>query len=413
MSRRPHRRQSGRGGIYFDETRQRWVGQAPPQRNYATGKIRRRKVIGRQGESYTALAKRLEAFIDEMATDEGVPETVGGLVDQWFKTLDADAPNQSQGNIDRVEHQIRVHLSPVIGDIPMKALTVDDVEAWLANRKTKTGEPLARSTVKKLRSILNQSYKYATKRQYTKWNPAAVADLPKTAPVKRIGRALTPDEINKLFVVCADDRLGAWLIVGITMGLRPGELSGLTWEAVDFDAETLRVFQALSYERGKGSYLKEPKTGRVRTLRMAPLTIEVLEAHRVRQDGERELLGDWPDEWSDLVFVTPRGGPLDRANTRRMVQGLGGQAGIEGSLTSYDIRHTASEYAASKVSVERLADLMGHTTIETVQRHYRHPETNVIDVAPEVWGASKGASDTGKEKVAVPQVRAKRAQGRG
>ncbi len=413
MNKKPQRRPSGKGAIYFDETRQRWIGQAPPQRNYATGKIRRRKVIGRKGESYTAFSKRLEAFIDEMATAEGLPETVGDLVGQWFKVLDADAPNQSQGNIDRIERQIRVHLSPVIGDIPMKALTVDDVEAWLANRKTKDGDPLARSTLKKLRSILNQSYKYAIKRQYTRWNPASVADLPKTAQVKRVGRALTPDEINKLFEVCVDDRLGAWLIVGITTGLRPGELSGLTWEAVDFEAETLRVFQALSFERGKGSHLKEPKTGRVRTLRMASLTVEVLEAHRVRQDEERELVGDWPDEWSHLVFVTPRGGPLDRANTRRMVQRLGEQARIEGSLTSYDIRHTASEYAASKVSVERLADLMGHTTIETVQRHYRHPETNVIEVAPEVWGASRGASDTGKERGGVSQVRAKKAKGRG
>ena len=65
--------------------------------------------------------------------------------------------------------------------------------------------------------------------------------------------------------------------------------------------------------------------------------------------------------------------------------------------------------------MERLADLMGHTTIDTVQRHYRHPETNVIDVAPEVWGqgASQGASDGGKETVVISQVKTKKAKGRG
>lgn len=409
------RRPSGTGGIYFDEKRQRWIGQAPPQRNYTTGKIRRRKIVGTPDESYTAFSKRLELFIDELTASEGSPETVGELVDQWFNTLDPDAPKQSQGNIDRIESQIRTHLSPVIGDIPMMALTVDDVEAWLANRKTKNGDPLARSSVKKLRSILNQSYTYATKRQYVKWNPALVADLPKTAQVKRTGRALTPDEIDKLFGVCVDDRLGAWLIVGVTMGLRPGELSGLIWDAVDFDTGTVRVYQSLAYERKRGLHLKTTKTGRVRRLKMPPLAVEVLEAHRQRQNKERTLAGDWPKQWAQLVFVTPWGGPLDRSYARRMVQRLGEEAAIEGHLTSYDLRHTASEYAASKVSMERLADLMGHTTIDTVQRHYRHPETNVIDVAPEVWaqGASQGASARGKETVAISQVKTKKAKSGG
>ena len=390
------RRAAGEGALYYDEKGRRWIGQAPPEKNYRTGKVRRLKVVGGDGESKASVSKRLRELIAERTAEQGAPETVGELVGQWAATLDPNAAHQSQGNIDRIDQQVRTHVLPVLGDIPLKSLTVDDVEYWLRERRTPDGEPLARSTLKKLRSILAQSYDYAVKRQYTKWNPARVADLPQDAPVKRRGRALTPDEIDSLMLTAQDDRLGAWVVVGITMGLRPGEVSGLVWDAVDFDRRTVTVYQAMGGDR----HLKTTKTGRTRTLSLPDVTADALEAHRTRQDEERALLGDWPAKWAQLVFVTPNGTPLDRSNTRRMVQRIATAAGVEGDVTSYDMRHTASEFLASSVSMERLADLLGHRDTQTVQRHYRHPETTVIDVAAERWGqgASQGASSAANRK---------------
>jgi integrase len=39
----------------------------------------------------------------------------------------------------------------------------------------------------------------------------------------------------------------------MTLGLRPGEVSGLTWEAIDFDDGTLTVYQALGWPGGSRS----------------------------------------------------------------------------------------------------------------------------------------------------------------
>ncbi|MGH8925312.1 MAG: tyrosine-type recombinase/integrase [Acidimicrobiia bacterium] len=57
-------------------------------------------------------------------------------------------------------------------------------------------------------------------------------------------------------------------------------------------------------------------------------------------------------------------------------------AGIDGSVTPYDLRHTAtSVLSATDVAPELLADLLGHVDNRMVFRHYRHPVTPTINVA--------------------------------
>ncbi|MGH8936520.1 MAG: tyrosine-type recombinase/integrase [Acidimicrobiia bacterium] len=88
----------------------------------------------------------------------------------------------------------------------------------------------------------------------------------------------------------------------------------------------------------------------------------------------------WSAKWEGLVFVTPNGLPLDPANVRRIVRRIAGAAGIDGSVTPYDLRHTAtSVLSATGVAPELLTDLLGHVDTRMVLRHYRHPVTPTID----------------------------------
>ncbi|MGH9167538.1 MAG: tyrosine-type recombinase/integrase [Acidimicrobiia bacterium] len=88
----------------------------------------------------------------------------------------------------------------------------------------------------------------------------------------------------------------------------------------------------------------------------------------------------WSAKWEGLVFVTPNGLPLDPANVRRIVRRIAGAAGIDGSVTPYNLRHTAtSVLSATGVAPELLTDLLGHVDTRMVLRHYRHPVTPTID----------------------------------
>ena len=70
---------------------------------------------------------------------------------------------------------------------------------------------------------------------------------------------MTMSEARSLMSVSEKHRLGGWLVVAMTLGLRPGECSGLAWESIDFEMGTLTVYQALAWP-GKRPVLKPTKT---------------------------------------------------------------------------------------------------------------------------------------------------------
>lgn len=368
----------GQGTVYFDSDRDRWVGQASAGVNPATGRRRRLKVVGGPGESRKSVAGRLaDRIAAEVDTLRG-PATVGELVDDW---LSRAAPKRKSSSWLATSRQlVDSHVMPTFGVVPMSAVTVEQVEAWMVA----LSDRLSRSTVVKVRSQLALAFDYGVRRRLVDWNPARIAELPAATIPPRSGRALTGTEARALLNVAGDHRLGAWVTTALTLGLRPGEVSGLSWPDVDLEGGILVVHRSLAWNKNT-PHLKGTKTGKVRTLDLPPRTYDALRDHRKRQVEERLLMGDrWPVEWSDLVFVSEAGTPLIPSNLRRLVSALAADAGITGKLTPYDLRHSATSLlSASGVAPETLADLLGHVDTRMVHHHYRHPVTPSIRVARE------------------------------
>ena len=65
------------------------------------------------------------------------------------------------------------------------------------------------------------------------------------------------------------------------------QICGLTWAAVDLEARTLTVQQALKRLPGGGFTFGPPKVGSYRTVRLPERTLAALKAHRTRQSKER------------------------------------------------------------------------------------------------------------------------------
>ena len=105
------------------------------------------------------------------------------------------------------------------------------------------------------------------------------------------------------------------------------------------------------------------------------------------------MMGDrWPAKWGSLLFVSENGTPINPSNLRRLIGRFAQDAGIDGVLNPYDLRHTATSLiSAAGLSEERLADLLGDKDTRMVFGHYRHPVTSSVSVAAEYWGANQGA----------------------
>lgn len=70
-------------------------------------------------------------------------------------------------------------------------------------------------------------------------NAAQAVDPPKVH--RKEARALSAAEAKRLLDAARDDRLEALYLLAVTTGMRQGELLGLSWEAVDLEAGSLRV----------------------------------------------------------------------------------------------------------------------------------------------------------------------------
>ena len=372
---RKARRAKGEGSLYFDSELRIWVGQASAGTNPVTGRRRRVKVTATTKRD---ASRRLRERIAELERTAGaaIPATVRELVEMW---LFREAPkSMSPSTLSSVRSMVSNHILPSLGNMGVGELRAEDFEALLDG---KADEGLARSSLIKLRSYLGQAYDAGMRRRLVSWNPARVAVIPQTSGA-RTGRALTPSEARSLLSLATEHRLGAWVVVALTTALRPGEVSGLTWDSVDLEERRMVVHRSLEWHR-KETRLKSTKTNRSRTLAIAESTVKALRRHHDVQAEERRVAGPlWPSEWSQLVFVTQNGTPLHPANARRMVSTMARSAGIEGRVTPYDLRHTATSVLSARgVAPELLADLLGHVDTRMVFRHYRHPITPTIDVA--------------------------------
>jgi integrase len=150
-------------------------------------------------------------------------------------------------------------------------------------------------------------------------------------------------------------------------GLRQGELRGLRWRDVDFDAHKVRV--VATFVRGEFGDPKSAGSGR-----SVPL------AERVR-DALADLRERSPySHDADLVFCHPESGrPLDSSKLiRRFKQALA-RAEVH-QITFHELRHTfGTRMAAAGVPLRTIQHWMGHADSKTTQvyAHYQPSEHEV------------------------------------
>jgi integrase len=170
----------------------------------------------------------------------------------------------------------------------------------------------------------------------------------------------------------------ALLLVGLKLGLRPGEISGLPWKAVDLDAGTLEVRQSLKRLPDSSLVIGPTKADSNRTIQLPPDVAAALRTHR--QDQRRQRLASPVWEEHGLVFPNSIGRPMDSSNLRRIVKEFAEAAGL-GRLSPNELRHSATSLLVDAgTPIHDVSDLLGHSSIRMLAQTYRHKIRSVIDV---------------------------------
>jgi integrase len=365
------------GGVYRVP-----LPKAPGERRarYAERKVPAHILSGRRSELAAwqrdfraeALAKVAQA-----STVPAEPETVGAFLTRWLAELPAHlAPNT------RAVHRRMAarHIIPALGDVPLAALGVRQVERWLA------ALPLKPTSAAVVRATLVVALNDAVRWELVSRNVASLARAPRRTHTER--PAIDADGARRLLAAAAGDRLGAMVVVALALGLRRGELIGLRWRDVDLDVGRLTVAVQRQHEPGRGQVERPPKAGSAGVLTMPGLVSAALTAHRDRQRFEAQQLG-WQD--SGLVFTGVMGQPLTNDAYSLVMRRAIDAAGLPAGIRPHDCRHaTMSLLLGSGVDLATAMRVTRHRSSKVALEVYGHATAASQHVAAERMDAALG-----------------------
>ncbi len=300
----------------------------------------------------------LRRTLDEIrrGTLPGTVQTGATFADaaaEFLRYIEQDRARKSSTLAD-YRGVIRSYLLPAFGHMAVEDITERAIESWRAKVvSVKSGQPLSNRNRNKLVTVLHGVMRRAQKVYDLPTNPVAGIEKhpqPHGGDIEVFG----PEDVMALVRAASSEQDGALYLTAAYTGLRRGELIALRWRDVDFAGQAIRV--RAGYSHGA---LSTPKSGRIRSVPMAPDVAQVL-----AQLGRREYFSG-PD---DLVFPGETGGFLDGSALRRRYRLALEKAGLR-PLRFHDLRHTFGTRVIAKADIRRVQEWMGHADVQTTMKY--------------------------------------------
>ena len=232
-------------------------------------------------------------------------------------------------------------------------------------------KPLSPKTVKNYMMFISSVLSAAVRWEYIESNPALKVEAPRA--VKPHIRILDDADL-KTFLAALDTEpieRKALFYTAVFTGMRRGELVGLQWKDIDYNACTIHVERTVQYQPGKGVYIDTPKTeSSNRYIKVSPVITAMLREHQTQQFRTKMQLGDaWKDQ-TGWVFTTWDGNVMHPSTPYKQLQYILKKAGLE-SVSLHSLRHSnATLLINSGANVKAVSTRLGHSNVSTTTNIY-------------------------------------------
>lgn len=189
--------------------------------------------------------------------------------------------------------------------------------------------------------------------------------------------------LGRLVEAGGSDRWQAAIALAAFAGLRLGEVRGLQWRDVDFDADTISVRRSLL---PNGSPKVTKTEAGVRDVPLLPALRRRLAAWKLRSPHTHH---------SDLVVCAATGGHVAERNLRRALDHAKREAGLDDldeRLSWHSLRHSFASMLATDLELPAttLARLTGHADAGFTLKVYARDSRNTAAVVNDVLGRAAG-----------------------
>lgn len=293
-----------------------------------------------------ALEAQLAAFRRELEqkTATGKKATVGKLLDDWLADLEQEG--RAKTTLETYRSHVETRIRPKLGKVALEDMTTDRTRAFV---RSLAGQP---RTQRLTHAILRAAFAFAMANDWMDTNPAGRVRPAKVA--KDHSAALTPAEVGALILAAQanSDAMGMAVLLAAFLGTRRGELCGLRWSDVDWEAETIRIERAWVPGEG-GQHLGPTKTDEHRTVSLRGDGMVILRQWRAAQEATYGELGEW------LVSDSDGTHPLRAKTVTETFTRLAKAEGIDAHF--HDLRHFASTQLQGLTDTKTAAARLGHS----------------------------------------------------
>ena len=367
-------REKGEGSLYFEKSRGLWTYEVTY--SDAKGKSHRKKF---RGKTKAVAKSKAEKFRNPKST-LGYLKDLGNWLNYWLEHIKKN--NVAGRTFEKYRSNLLQYIVPYFGTQKIENLSYEEIQqhfSWLQSNGGQNGKGLSPSTIRSVRRTLIQAIDDGVKMGHFTKNVVKMTKAPRITKEKII--ILSPQEEKYMLEVAGkmDDNyfnrmLPELLQLTLRTGMRRGEVFGLSWQDIDFDACYITIRRQLTEEVGKGLVLREPKTQTSRRrISIGTSDVEALAAYKKWQ---QEYFDGIPgvEKYNDLVFRAAMGTPLRTSNFyRRHFHKLIEKCGIDEHFRFHDLRHThATRLLQKNVNPKVVQERLGHSSIKVTMDTYSH-----------------------------------------
>jgi integrase len=244
------------------------------------------------------------------------------------------------------------------------------------------GRDYSPKTIRNTHTVLRKALADAERLELVIRNAAAAARPPAVDHIDRV--TWSSEELGEFLESVRDDRLYPVFVVLATTGMRRGEVLGLRWRDVDFDAGDLAIANTRTPVKSE-IVTGPPKTARSRRqVFLDEWTLDVLRAQRRSQAADRLAAGPAWNADEDYVFTDEVGVPVNPNSVSKRFDTIVRKSDLP-RIRLHDLRHTYATVALKAgVHPKIVSERLGHATVGITLDLYSHVTPSIARDAADV-----------------------------
>lgn len=288
---------------------------------------------------------------------------IDSYFDNWIKVFKSDV---SSNTLARYSDSLNT-VKNYFGSKPIQQITKVEYQTFL-NEYQKDGDK-AKTSVRKLNQHIRSCVKEAIDEGIIRVDFTRGAKFPGREAKRGEEKHLDQFEAKKLLNYLINKKekttMDYLILLGLSSGMRFGELVGLTRKDFDFKQNIININKTWGYNNKMHQGFGPTKN---------PQSVRKIKINKQVMTIFKDMFKITPDNINRLVFFSPKSKykVVSNTGTGKKLKSICKELKIN-EITTHGLRHTkASVMLYRGVSVYYVAEYLGHADVETTNRNYAH-----------------------------------------